>query len=108
MKKDLENLINKQRLNAFLEKTQKRNKERSISHRKNDATRQVLKHTDHAIKAANSSEYVSFDQMYDFGKYKSELPLDSFLSYYIYKTEETENNKRLHRKLMKEKKNAGW
>ena len=50
------------------------------------------------IKASTSGELVSFDQLYDFGKYKSNVPLDSFLSYYIYKTEETENTKKLLRK----------
>ena len=108
MKKDLQNLLNKQKLNAFLERTHKRNKEQSISQRKNDATRQVLKHTDQMIKASTSGELVSFDQLYDFGKYKSNVPLDSFLSYYIYKTEETENTKKLLRKQQKEKENGGF
>ena len=61
MKKNLQSVINKQRLNAFLERTQKRNKDRSISQRKNDATRQVLKHADHVIKSSTSGAFMSFD-----------------------------------------------
>ena len=103
MKKDLQNLIIKKKLNAFIEKTHKHNRERSFNQRKNDATRQVIKHADYVIRSSTSGALVSFDQLYDFGKHKSDVPLDSFLSYYIYRTEETENKKRANRKQILEK-----
>ena len=35
------------------------------------------------------------DSLFDFGKKKTKVPLDSFTEYYAYKTEEMENNKRV-------------
>ena len=59
------------------------------------------------IKNANSGVIVNHDALFDFGKKKTKVPLDSFTEYYAYKTEEMENNKRVLRKLALEASNGG-
>ena len=50
---------------------------------------------------------MNHDALFDFGKKKTKVPLDSFTEYYAYKTEEMENNKRVQRKLLIEASNGG-
>ena len=59
------------------------------------------------IKNANSGVIVHHDSLFDFGKKKTKVPLDSFTEYYAYKTEEVENERRVKRKMMLEAGNGG-
>lgn len=88
----------RQNVKRFNETTKKRNKETMVVQKKNDATKQVLKHADTMIKLAESGVVVKQETLFDFGKRKQKAPLDSFTEYYVYKTEELENAKRLIRK----------
>ena len=95
LKVDMQKIAMKNRVKEFLEKTYKRNKDTVICAKKNDSTKQVIKHADQMIKNANSGIVVNHDALFDFRKKKTKVPLDSFTEYYAYKTEEMENNKRV-------------
>ena len=88
----------KQNVRNFNLTTKKRNKDSVICQKKNDATKQVLKHADMMIKLADSGVVEKQETLFDFGKRKQKAPLDSFTEYYLFKTEEMENSKRLVRK----------
>ena len=107
MKPEMQKIATKNRVKTFLEKTYKRNKDTVITAKKNDSTKQVIKHADQMIKNANAGVILNHDALFDFGKKKTKVPLDSFTEYYAYKTEEMENNKRVQRKLLLEASNGG-
>ena len=88
----------RQNVKNFNLTTKKRNKDSVICQKKNDATKQVLKHADMMIKLADSGVVEKQETLFDFGKRKQKAPLDSFTEYYLFKTEEMENSKRLVRK----------
>merc|ERR1712176_896518 len=96
----MQKIAMKNRMNEFLEKTYKKNKDSVVSAKKNDSTKQVLKHADQMIRNAAAGVVVNHDALFDFGKKKTKVPLDSFFEYYAYKTEEMENEKRVKRKMM--------
>ena len=75
--------------------------------RKNDATKQVIKHADMMIKLVGSGAVPKQEMVFDFGKRKQKAPLESFTAYYLYKTEEMENAKRLLRKQQLEASSGG-
>lgn len=52
------------------------------------------------IKNAAAGIVVNHDALFDFGKKKTKVPLDSFAEYYAYKTEEKENELRMKRKAL--------
>ena len=100
MKKSMQKIAMKNRVAEFLEVTYKRNKDTVVSAKKNDSTKQVLKHADQMIKHAAAGTVASHDSLFDFGKKKTKVPLDSFTEYYAYKTEEKENDLRVKRKML--------
>ena len=100
MKASMQKIAAKNRMLEFLEETYKRNSNSVVSAKKNDSTKQVLKHTDQMIKQAESGIVINHDALFDFGKKKTKVPLDSFTEYYAYKTEEKENELRMKRKAL--------
>ena len=107
MKESMQKIAMKNRVNEFLEATYKRNKDTVIVAKKNDSTKQVLKHADQMIKNAAAGIVVNHDALFDFGKKKTKVPLDSFTEYYAYKTEEKENDIKVKRKALIEAGAAG-
>ena len=105
--KDIMQAALRQNVKNFNLTTKKRNKEAVIVQKKNDATKQVIKHADMMIKLAESGVVPKQEMVFDFGKRKQKAPMESFTAYYLYKTEEMENAKRLLRKQQLEANSGG-